>query len=546
MKKKISYFLSLSVAVSMLLAGCNSSNDKKTDGTAKKSQDQVLNLIGNDELPGLDSSTATDAESFNVLGNVMEGLLTLGKDDVVEPGIAEGKPEVSADKTVYTFHLRDAKWSNGDPVTAHDFEYAWKRGADPKTASQYASMFTYLKNGADVISGKNKDVNSLGVKATDDKTLVVTLEKPVPYFESLVTFPTFYPLNQKYVESQGKNYALEAGNLIFDGPFKLSKWNHNVSYTLEKNDNYWDAKDVKLKTINFNIVKDVSATVNLYTTGKVDRVILSSEFVDKFRTNKDFGTYGTPTTFFLRLNEKRNPALKNVNIRKALTYAFKREDITNGILNNGSKPIGGIVPANFVQANGSDFHQANGDLVSYDKAKATQYWQQGLKELGKKNLTLELLGVDDDTNKKIEEYLQGAFTSALPGLTINLKQVPFKQKLDNETKQDYDISLGGWGPDYLDATTFLNMFESKSEFNEMSFNDAKYDDLMNKANKDYLTDIPKRDQALLDAEKILIQDDAAVIPLYQRSRAYLMQHKVTGLIIHNIGPDYTLKNVEIK
>ncbi|MBP0724133.1 peptide ABC transporter substrate-binding protein [Bacillus sp. RG28] len=546
MKKKISYFLSLSVAVSMLLAGCNSSNDKKTGGTAEKSQDQVLNLIGNDELPGLDSSTATDAESFNVLGNVMEGLLTLGKDDVVEPGIAEGKPEINADKTVYTFHLRDAKWSNGDAVTAYDFEYAWKRGANPKTASQYASMFTYLKNGEDVISGKNKNLNSLGVKATDAKTLVVTLEKPVPYFESLVTFPTFYPLNQKYVESQGKNYALEAGNLIFDGPFKLSKWDHNVSYTLEKNDNYWDAKDVKLKTINYNIVKDVAATVNLYTTKKVDRVILSSEFVDKFRTNEDFGTYGTPTTFFLRLNEKRNPDLKNVNIRKALTYAINRGDITNGILNNGSKPIGGIVPANFVQANGSDFHQANGDLVSFDKAKATQYWQQGLKELGKKNLTLELLGVDDDTNKKIEEYLQGAFTSALPGLTINIKQVPFKQKLDNETKQDYDISLGGWGPDYLDATTFLNMFESKSEFNQMSFNDGKYDDLMNKANKDYLADIPKRDQALLDAEKILIQDDAAIIPLYQRSRAYLMQHKVHGLIIHNIGPDYTLKNIEIK
>jgi oligopeptide transport system substrate-binding protein len=544
MKKKISYFLSLSVAVSMLLAGCNSSNDK-TGGTAEKSKDQVLNLIGNDELPGLDSSIATDAESFNVLGNVMEGLMTLGKNDAVEPGIAE-KVDTNADKTVYTFHLRDAKWSNGDPVTAKDFVYAWKRTANPKTASQYASMFVYLKNGADVTSGK-APVDSLGVKAIDDKTLEVTLEKPVPYFESLVTFPTFYPLNQKFVESQGKNYALEAGNLIYDGPFKLSKWDHNVSYTLEKNDDYWDAKDVKLKQINFNIVKDVAATVNLFTTGKVDRVVLSSEFVDKYRNDKkNFGTYGTPTTFFLRLNEKRNPALKNVNIRKALSYSFKREDITNGILNNGSQPFGGIVPANFVQANGSDFHKANGDLVTYDKAKATQYWQQGLKELGKNNLTLELLGVDDDTNKKVEEYLQGALTSALPGLTINLKQVPFKQKLDNETKQDYDISLGGWGPDYLDATTFLNLFNSKSEFNQMSFNDPKYDDLMNKANKEYLTDIPKRDQALLDAEKILVQEDAAIIPLFQRSRAYLMNPKVNGLIIHNLAPDYTYKNVEIK
>jgi len=544
MKKKVSYFLSLSVAVSMLLTACNSNktDDNKNTGKAKP---QVLNLIGSAELPGLDSSTTTDAESFNVLANIMEGLNTLGENDAVTPGIAE-TTDKSEDGLTYTFHLRDAKWSNGDAVTAGDFVYAWKRAADPKNASEYAFMMNVLLNGEDVTTGK-KPVDQLGVKAIDDKTLEVKLAKAIPYFDSLVTFPTFLPLNQKFVESQGKDYALEADKLVFNGPFELKEWKHNTSYQLVKNDDYYDAANVKLKEINFKIVLDPQTAVNLYETGKVDRAGLTAEFVDKYKDDPNFGTTKEPTVFFLRVNESKNPALKNVNIRKALNEAFDREAITSVILNNGSVPLTGLAPSNFLTtADGKDFREASGDLVKYDTADAKTLWEKGLKEIGKKDVKIELLGSDTDTNKKISEYLQGELTKNLPGLSIDIKSVPFAQQLDLNSKKDYDVSFGGWGPDYKDPMTYFDMWTSKSPFNQMGFSNAQYDDLIAKAGGEYLLDPAKRTEAFLQAEKILVQDNAAILPIYQRALAHVMQPKVHGLMEHAFGADFTYKHVEIK
>ncbi|QKE71938.1 peptide ABC transporter substrate-binding protein [Arthrobacter citreus] len=544
MKKKVSYFLSLSVAVSMLLSACNSDNSNDGKKETAKAKPQVLNLLGGAELPGLDSSTSTDEESFNVLGNIMEGLNVLGEGDVVKPGIAE-TTDKSADGLTYTFHLRDAQWSNGDPVTAADFVYAWKRAADPKVASEYAFMMNVLQNGEDVTTGK-KPVDQLGVKAIDDKTLEVKLAKAIPYFDSLVTFPTFLPLNQKYVESQGKNYALEAGNMIFDGPFQMKEWKHDESYKLVKNDKYYDAASVKLKEVNFKIVKDPGTGVNLYETGAVDRAGLTAEYVDKYKNSPDYGTTKLPSVFFLRVNESKNPALKNVNIRKALNESFDREDITGTILNNGSVPLYGLAPSNFLDANGKDFREVSGDLVKYDPTDAKALWEQGLKEIGKKNVTIELLGSDTDTNKKISEYLQGEFTKTLPGLTVKIKSVPFAQQLDLNSKEDYDVSFGGWGPDYKDPMTFFDMWTSQSPFNEMKFSNAEYDQLISKAGGEYLLDPAKRTDAFLKAEKILVQDNAAILPIYQKASAYVMKPKVHGLIAHSFGSDFTYKNVEIK
>lgn len=545
MKKKVSYFLSLSVAVSMLLSACNSDKDNKT---ATKSTDskkpQVLNLVGGAELPGLDTGTATDAESFVVLANVMQGLNILGKGDKVEPGMAESV-DVSDDKMTYTFHIRDAKWSNGDPVTAHDFEYAWKRAADPKTGGEYAFMMNALKNGEQVTTGK-APVDTLGVKALDDKTLKVELSKALPYFDSLVTFPTFLPLNQKFVEAQGKNYALEASNMIFNGPFVLSDWKHNTSYQLKKNKDYYDAKDVKLDEINWKIVLDAQTGVNLFETGDVDRVGLSAEFVDKYRNDPRFDTFLEPTVFFLRVNETKNPALKNVNIRKALNMAFDREAITNVILNNGSKPLYGLAPANFLDANGKDFRDASGDQTKYDAAEAKKLWEQGLKEIGKSNVNLQLLGSDTDVNKKINEYLQGEFQKNLPGLKVELKAVPFAQKLDLETAKDYDISFGGWGPDYKDPMTFFDMFITPSTFNQMGFSNSEYDTLIKNAGDKDLTNPEARSNDFLQAEKILVQDNAAILPIYQRAVAFVQDKKVKGIVNHNFGADYTYKDAYIK
>lgn len=265
-KKKLSLFLVLLLAVTTFLAACGGNNDtaKDKDGSANKpdeKKEQVLNLLETQEIPTLDPALATDEVSFIVLNNVMEGLYRLGKDNKPVPGVAESY-EVSQDGKVYTFKLRkDAKWSNGDPVTAHDFVFAWRRVLDPKTASEYAYIMYDIKNAEEINQGK-LPVDQLGVKALDDYTLQVELKNPVPYFVSLTVFSSFMPQNEKFVKSQGEKYGLEANTTLYNGPFVLSEWKHEQGWTYKKNPNYWDKDNVKLETINVKVVKDTATAVN--------------------------------------------------------------------------------------------------------------------------------------------------------------------------------------------------------------------------------------------------------------------------------------------
>ncbi|MGM9987458.1 MAG: peptide ABC transporter substrate-binding protein, partial [Bacillaceae bacterium] len=344
----------------LLLTACNSDKEpanNKGKEEPKEAVKQVLTWPGAAELPSLDSSKSTDAESFVVLGNTIEGLYTLDSKEEATPAMAE-KFETSADGKVITFHLRkDAKWSNGDPVTAKDFEYAWKRLLDPATKSEYAYIAYDVKNAQEVNEGKKK-VDELGVKAVDDHTFEVTLNTAVPYFVKLTTFPSFFPLNEKFVKEKGEKYALEAENLLSNGPFMMTEWKHEQSYQLKKNPTYWDAKNVKLEEINFKIVKDASTSTNLYEAGQLDRAGLSAEFIDKYKDHKDKKINPDASIFFLRLNQK-NPALANVNIRKAIDLAYDKEGISTVILNNGSTVANYLVPKGFVKdPSGVDFRDA--------------------------------------------------------------------------------------------------------------------------------------------------------------------------------------------
>ncbi|MCD4542072.1 peptide ABC transporter substrate-binding protein, partial [Klebsiella pneumoniae subsp. pneumoniae] len=219
----------------------------------------------------------------------MEGLYSLGKDDKLVPGVAK-EFQKSEDGKKYTFKLReDAKWSNGDPVTAKDFVYAWQRLLDKNTAAEYAFIAYYIKN-AEAINKGEKPVTELGAKAVDDYTLEVELEKPVPYFLNLLAFPSYYPLNEKFVKEKGDKYGLEADTTVYNGPFVMSDWKNEQSLQFKKNHSYWDNKTVKIEEINFNIVKNTATDVNLYETNAIDRAALTSEFVDKFRKSPEFQT----------------------------------------------------------------------------------------------------------------------------------------------------------------------------------------------------------------------------------------------------------------
>lgn len=545
--KKLSLFLVMILALSTFLAAC-SGDDKKagTNGSKEGKNEQVLNLISTAEIPNMDSALATDSVSFLVFNNVYEGLYRLGEGDKIEEGVAEGEPQVSEDGKTYTFKLRqDAKWSNGDPVTAKDFVYGWQKAVDPATKAEYAYMLYVVENGQAINEGKKKP-SELGVKAIDDYTLEVKLTDAIPYFQSLTVFGTFMPQHEKFVKDQGKKYGLEADTTIYNGPFKMSEWKHEQSYTLSKNDQYWDKDTVKLKTINFKIVKDTNTMINLYETGKVDRVGLTAEHVDKYKDSKEFLTEKDTSVYFLRFNQK-NKDLANVNIRKAIDMAYDKKAFVDTILNNGSVPAYYLVPSDFVKGpDGKDFRDANGDMNVTNKDEAKKLWEKGLKEIGKDKVTLELLNYDGDDAKKSGEFLKDQLETNLPGLTVTLKQQPFKQKLDLESNMNYDFSYAGWGPDYQDPMTFIDMWVTGGAHNQMNYSNKEYDKLVKDAGSTLLQDPQKRWDALQKAEKILIEQDAAISPIYQRGLSFLMKNKVKNLYNHSFGGDYSYKWVEIQ
>ncbi|MGL5749236.1 MAG: ABC transporter substrate-binding protein [Paraclostridium sp.] len=261
-----------------------------------------INVISSADIPTIDPSKATDTVSFEVMTNTMEGLVRIDESGSAVPGIAETW-ETSEDGKTWTFKLRkDAKWSNGDSVTAKDFEYSWKRTLDPATASQYGFIMHDIVGAKEFNLGENTDANSVGVKALDDYTLEVKLVRPVTYFDKLMAFGSYLPQNQKFVEAQGDKFGTTAESTLYNGPFMLTDWKIEDQYSMSKNPTYWDASAVKLEKVNTKIVKDANAGINLYETDQIDRVGVSSENVDKYKDSPDFKTIKVASTYFLQIN----------------------------------------------------------------------------------------------------------------------------------------------------------------------------------------------------------------------------------------------------
>jgi oligopeptide transport system substrate-binding protein len=549
MKRKLTWLLALSLVLSMFLAACSGDKEKAddpkepADDPKVEEVEQVLNFVNGDKIPSMDPSMATDEYGFQFLGATMEGLYRLDENAKVAPGIAT-KHEVSADGKTWTFTLReDAKWSNGDPVTANDFVYAWQRAVDPATGSEYGPymMGGVIKNATAVNKGE-VPLDQLGVKADGDYKLVVELENATAYFESLTTFGTFLPLNKKFVEEKGDAFATSADTLVSNGPFKFESWESTADkWTLVKNADYWDAATVKLEKMNYQVVKEAQTAVDLYEAGTVDRAGLSSDLVDQYATHEDYVVTPQTSVFYFKINQTKNKALANVNIRKAISRAFDKESLVNEILNNGSIVANGLVPKDFVPTpDGKDFREVSGDLVKYDVAEAQKFWEQGLKELGIDKLTVEFLGGDSDTSKMMDQFIANQLQKNLPGLTITLKPVPFEQRLDLDTAMDYDVQFAGWGPDFLDPYTFLNLWLTDGGNNKMGYSNPEYDKLVNETATTLATDNKARFDNFLKAEKILFED-AAIAPVYQKATAQLVSPKVQGVFVNPFGATYEYK-----
>lgn len=572
--KKSKYYLFIVLALMLVLAlsACSGSDsdsgadsgsepDSSSDTSSEETDEgsdggeatgeQVFNMIETAEIPTGDPSLATDAASFIVFGQTMEGLYVLDENDTPVPAIADGEPEISEDGKVYTFKLReDAEWSNGDPVTANDFVYSWQRAVNPETGSEYAYMFSGIIENATEIMNGDKDPEELKVEAIDDYTLEVTLEQPVEYLDSLLAFGTYLPLNEAFVEEQGDSFGTNSDTMLANGPFVLTEWDGSgLTWKYVRNDHYYDKENVALDEVNVQVVKEPSTAVNLFETGEADRTAaLSAEYAQQYQNDENASTFEEGSSWYLKFNQVRDgeeTPLANENIRKAIAMAFDKEAYTTTVLANGSVPSDGYVPRGLAKnpETGEDFREESGDLIGFDLEKAQEYWEKGLEELGVEEITLDYLSDDTENAKKTSEYFQSQLETNLEGLKLELRNVPFKVRLQDTTNQDYDIVMHGWGPDYLDPMTFLDLYVTDGTNNNTGYSNEEYDQLIEDAKVKYANDPEKRWEAMLEAEKLLIQEDTVVAPIYQRGRLVLIKPNVKGFEEHLFGPDYTLKNV---
>lgn len=546
--KLIATAAAVTATAGVLLAGCgnkaNSTASNAGNLSGNMAKTQVLNWSeNNQDITTLDSAMATDVISGTMISNSQEGLYRLGKDSKVTPGIATGT-KVSKDKKTYTFTLRkNAKWSNGDQVTAQDFVYGWRRTIDPKTASQYAYLYSGIKNADKITNGKAKP-STLGIKADGKYKLTVTLDKPMAYFKLLMGFVVFFPQNQHAVQKYGKQYGTAANKMVYDGPFKMTGWKgSNSTWTLVRNNQYWDKKHVYLTKINDQAVKSTTTAFNLFQSGKLDVATLSGQQVKNEKNNSKLVIRKSSRLNYLEFNQKKVKELANTKLRQAMSLTLDRKELVNNVLGDGSVTPKGFVTAGLAKdpTTGNDFATENtvASAVANNNAKAKTLWQEGLKEVGKKSLTVTLTHDDTDQMKAISEYVQGQLEKELPGLTVKSITVPYKTRIARETAGNFQLVISAWQADFADPISDLGIMTSTNDYNFGKWKNTDYDAAISEANA--TTNTKTRWAALAKAEKI-IGTDQGVAPLSQNVVAQMVNPKLKGLVYNTAGINYNFKS----
>ncbi|QRG68136.1 peptide ABC transporter substrate-binding protein [Brevibacillus choshinensis] len=547
MKKNVFVAMSSILVLGAALAGCGGGKeaakpaDNASQGSAPAAEapaagPKVLKLNLHSEPPTADPGIAEDSTSGTIVRATFEGLTRTGADSKVHEAAAESYT-VSEDGKTYTFKLRDAKWSNGDPVTAKDFEFAWKRALDPKTASNYAYQLYYIKNGEKFNKGEAKK-EDVGVKAVDDKTLEVTLENPTPFFTELTAFYTYYPVNQKVVEGNEK-WAGDAATHVGNGPFKLEGWEHKNKLTLAKNDNYWDKDNVKLDKIEFSMVEDENTELSMFDNGEIDwaGAPLSSLPTDAIPALKDSGKMKSQPiagTYWYKFNTEKAP-FNNVKIRKAFAYSIDRQSLIDNVLQTGQLPATGAVPPSMAL-------NKDGYFKDKDLETAKKLLEEGMKEEGITKLpTITLSYNTSEGHKKIAEAIQDQWKKQL-GVDVKIENKEWKVYLEDLHQGNYQIGRMGWLGDFNDPINFLELYkDKKGGNNDTNWENPKYKELLNQSALE--KDPEKRKAILAQAEQILM-DEMPIMPIYFYTNSWVQNDKVSGVVLDGLGAvDY--KNADI-
>lgn len=522
-----------SLLASALLAGA------LVPGLSASAQDEnVLRVQTEVEIASLDPNIATDGTSMEAIASLQEGLMTRNQDGEFVEAAAESY-EVSEDGTVYTFKLReDAVWSNGSPVTAHDFVFSWQRLADPATAAEYSFILDTagVKNAAKVTAGE-VDKSELGVVAVDDYTLEVTLDIATPYFLSLMAFSPLFPVNQEFFESTNGQFATSPETIISNGAFILSSYTPAGATTeLTKNESYYDLENVALDGLRFQVIKDSQQAVLAYQTDQLDITNISGEQVALFSADPEFRSVEQGYMWFISPNQL-NENIANADLRLAIGKAYDREVIANNVLKDGSMPAAYFIPQLLSAGpDGTDYRDAAGrELLSSNAEEAQAHLEAAKEALGVDSFTLSLLVEDTEASINVAQSLEAQIEATLPGVDIQIEQTPKKNRLDRMREGNFDLGLTRWGPDYADPTTYLQLLITDSSYNDARYSneefDAGYESIQT---GDLVLDEEARFEKMIELEKLALSE-GAVLPVYQAASAVLVKGNVDGLGFYTTG-----------
>ena len=539
MRKVIFIAMCILLCISAAITGCeqNASSQTKREKKPETSPQQpraqkVLRMNLSIEPPTADPAFAEDSTSAAVIRATFDGLTRIGADGRPQLAVAK-KMDVSADRLTYTFHLRDSKWSNGDPVTAHDFEYAWKRVLDPRTASIYAYQMYYLKNGEKYNNGL-ASADEVGVKAIDDKTLVVQLEHPTSYFPELTAFATYYPVYRPKIEANSR-WAAHADTHVGNGPFKIEQWDHDAKLVLAKNDQYWDKDAVKLDRVEFSMISDENTELFLYEKDELDWAgaplnTLPAQAIPSLTDAGKINTQTIAAVYMYKFNTQQVP-FNNVKIRKAFSYAINRQLIIDQVRQGHQQPALGFVPPSMAV-------QTEPYFLDNDTQTAKKLLQEGLNELGLAALPpITLTYNTSESHKQLAEAVAEQWRQAFD-IDVKLEDKEWTVFLEEQHKGLYQISRSGWLGDFNDPISFLGIFRDRTGGNnDTGWENERYQALLKQSAVEM--DTQKRNQLLVQAEQILM-DEMPIAPLFYYTNSWVKHDRVKGVFIDGMG------NLELK
>jgi len=537
MKNNITFFkLTLvTLAVALVLAACGDPNTgKKVLNIAREMSPNTVNYLSNES-----------AENSLIIGNFSEGLVTYDQNGDVVPGLAESWEQKG---NVYTFKLRNnLKWSNEAPITAQDFVFGWQTLMTHPVAP-YKFIMADIKNGQAVAEGK-QPVTDLGIKAIDERTVEVTLERERAYALTMLTYDSFLPLNESFYNQIGAdNYGSSAETVIASGPFTLTAYNPDTGYTLSKNPNYWNAPAIDLDEVNVKRIAEPSTQESLYQSGELDVLLVDSNLYDKYANDAQLQSFATGTTYHFYLSGSTatpSPALSNADFRQAVNYAVDKTLLTNNVLKNGSLPLDYLIPINFGNIHGKSYRDfaGGGSNLRFDVKKAQEYFNKAKQVLSDEQLEFTIAYGEAPINKLTFESVKSQLETNLPGIKINLTPVPGSTYFSGLARGDTPAAFSGWSPDYNDVATYFNTFVTGNSMNYGKYSNEAYDALYEQAQNE--TDSIKRANLFKEAEALLVED-GAMVPLFQRGRRYLVSDKLESFHYNTAGPDINFRFISLK